>query len=35
AREGRSPATGEKIMIKAKKHAKFKPGKTLRDRVAE
>lgn len=35
AREGRNPANGAKIMIPAKKYAAFKPGKTLRERVAE
>ena len=30
-REGRNPATGEKIQIAASKQAKFKPGKGLRD----
>ena len=31
ASEGRNPRTGEKIQIAASKHAKFKPGKGLRD----
>jgi len=35
ARTGRNPSTGEKIQIAAKSYAYFKPGKTLRDRVAE
>jgi DNA-binding protein HU-beta len=34
ARWGVNPATGEKMKIKAKKVAKFKPGKALRDMVA-
>lgn len=34
-REGTNPATGEKITIPARKYAHFKPGKTLRERVAE
>jgi DNA-binding protein HU-beta len=34
AREGINPATGAKIHIEAKKHAKFKPSKGLKDRVA-
>jgi len=33
ARQGRNPATGENITIKAKKYVHFKPGKTLRERV--
>ena len=33
ASEGRNPRTGEKIMIKASKQPKFKPGKGLRDAV--
>ena len=35
ARQGRNPATGEVIDIAAKKYAYFKPGKTLRERVAD
>ena len=35
ARTGRNPSTGAKIDIAAKNYAYFKPGKTLRDRVAE
>lgn len=35
ARVGRNPATGEAIQIAAKKHAKFRPAKGLKDRVAE
>lgn len=35
ARPGRNPATGAPITIPAKKYAFFKPGKTLRERVAE
>jgi len=33
ARKGRNPGTGEEIKIKAKKVAKFVPGKTLKDAV--
>ncbi len=33
ARTGRNPKTGEAIKIKAKKVAKFVPGKALRDAV--
>ena len=32
-RQGRNPATGQTITIKAKKYVHFKPGKTLRERV--
>ena len=32
-REGRNPRTGEKISIPASKVVKFKPGKSLSDRV--
>lgn len=32
-REGRNPATGEKIKIKALKVPAFKPGKALKDKV--
>ncbi len=35
ARVGTNPATGAKISIPAKKYAFFKPGKTLRERVAD
>ena len=35
ARTGRNPSTGENIDSAAKSYAYFKPGKTLRDRVAE
>jgi len=35
ARTGRNPSTGATIQIAAKSYAYFKPGKTLRDRVAE
>ncbi|MFT7624324.1 MAG: DNA-binding protein HU-beta [Myxococcota bacterium] len=35
ARVGTNPATGKKIDIPAKNYAFFKPGKTLRDRVAQ
>ena len=31
AREGRNPATGKKIKIKAAKNVKFKAGKALKD----
>lgn len=33
AREGRNPATGEKISIAAANVPKFKPGKTLKEAV--
>lgn len=33
AREGRNPATGAKIHIKASKSVKFKVSKTLKDRL--
>jgi len=33
AREGRNPATGEKIKIKASKVPAFKPGKALKDKL--
>jgi len=33
AREGRNPATGEKIRIGALKVPAFKPGKALKDKV--
>ena len=32
-REGRTPRTGEKITIPASKVVKFKPGKSLSDKV--
>ena len=32
-RKGRNPQTGEKIKIKGKNVVKFKPGKTLRDKI--
>ncbi len=35
AREGRNPATGEKIHIAAKKYPAFKAAKGFKDRVAE
>ncbi len=35
ARKGRNPATGEEIRIAAKKYVTFKPGKGLKDRVAD
>lgn len=34
ARQGVNPATGKKMQIPAKRVAKFKPGKALRDMVA-
>ena len=34
ARTGTNPASGKKISIPAKAYAYFKPGKTLRERVA-
>ncbi len=33
ARTGTNPATGDKIKITAKSYVRFKPGKTLRERV--
>jgi len=33
AREGRNPATGEKIKIETSKVPAFKPGKALKDKV--
>jgi DNA-binding protein HU-beta len=33
ARKGRNPQTGEEIKIKAKKVARFVPGKALKDAV--
>jgi len=33
ARKGRNPNTGEEIKIKAKKVAKFVPGKALKDAI--
>ena len=33
ARSGRNPQTGETIKIAAKNVVKFKPGKTLRDKI--
>jgi DNA-binding protein HU-beta len=35
ARIGRNPATGQAIQIAAKKHAKFRPAKGLKDRVSQ
>jgi DNA-binding protein HU-beta len=35
ARVGTNPANGKKINITAKSYAFFKPGKTLRERVAK
>ena len=35
AREGRNPATGEYMVIKASKAPKFKAGKALKDLVNE
>jgi DNA-binding protein HU-beta len=32
-RIGRNPQTGDKIKIKGKNVVKFKPGKTLRDKI--
>jgi DNA-binding protein HU-beta len=32
-RKGLNPQTGEKIKIKGKNVAKFKPGKSLRDKI--
>jgi nucleoid DNA-binding protein len=32
-RKGRNPLTGEKIEIKGKNVVKFKPGKTLREKI--
>ncbi len=33
ARKGRNPGAGEEIKIKAKKIAKFVPGKALKDAI--
>ena len=33
AREGRNPQTGESLMIKAYKTAKFKPGKAFKELI--
>ena len=33
ARQGRNPKTGETIEIPASKSAKFKPGKSLKDKL--
>lgn len=35
ARTGRNPATGQTIQLAAKTYATFKPGKGLKDRVAQ
>jgi DNA-binding protein HU-beta len=35
SREGRNPATGKTIKIPARKYASFKPGKTLKEKVAK
>lgn len=35
SRTGRNPGTGAEITIAAKKHARFRPAKGLKDRVAE
>jgi DNA-binding protein HU-beta len=35
SREGRNPATGKKITIKARHYATFKPGKTLKERLTK
>jgi DNA-binding protein HU-beta len=32
-RKGRNPQTGEKIKIKGRNVVKFKPGKTLREKI--
>lgn len=34
ARKGRNPHTGEEIKIPAKRHLKFKAGKTLKESIA-
>lgn len=34
ARDGRNPRTGETLKIPAKKHTKFRAGKTLREAIA-
>jgi DNA-binding protein HU-beta len=34
-RTGTNPSTGQKIQIKGKKYAYFKPGKTLKERVVK
>ena len=34
-RQGRSPRTGETITIAAKRHASFKPGKELTEKLAQ
>jgi len=34
-REGRNPATGKKMKIPAKNYPVFRPGKTLKERVAK
>ena len=35
ARQGRNPATGKAITIKARQHAAFKAGKTLKEKLAK
>lgn len=35
ARKGRNPATGKEITIPARYYATFKPGKTLKEKVAK
>ena len=35
ARMGRTPGTGEPLQIPAKTHARFRPAKGLKDRVAQ
>ena len=35
ARKGRNPGTGEPIQIPAKTHARFRPAKGLKERVAK
>ncbi len=34
-RKGRNPATGKSLTIPARYYASFKPGKTLKDKVAK
>jgi nucleoid DNA-binding protein len=34
-RQGRNPRTGETIAIAAKRHASFKPGKELTQKLAQ
>ncbi|HPC81879.1 MAG TPA: HU family DNA-binding protein [Thermoanaerobaculaceae bacterium] len=35
ARQGRNPATGKAITIKARQYASFKAGKTLKEKLAK